>query len=226
MRDQLHRRIDQGDGGDHREQRERHIASRILELAGRRGDVLETGIGEQQQQCRLAQIAHRRQFPAAKQIDIDVEHADEDEQRQREQLADDQRHAGACGRLHADDVDQGQQAQRAHHDRQASATGRGWRPEPRGRIRQAVAERRGRGDAGQPDHPADLEADERAERFPRIQVAAAGLIEIAGCLRVAQHEQGNREACQQHRPYTGRTQQHRGGGRQQIDAAADDIIDR
>ncbi|KAG0938904.1 hypothetical protein G6F31_015380 [Rhizopus arrhizus] len=100
------------------------------------------------------------------------------------------------------------------------------RPEACDRIGQRIAERRGRTDAGQPDHPADLETGETAERLARIQVAATRLIEVAGGLRVAQHQQRDDDAGGDHAPQAEGPEQGDGGGRQQVDAAADHIVDR
>src|SRR5690606_22568497 len=152
--------------------------------------------------------------------------ADGDEHQQRHHLGDSQEHAGAGGRAYADDVDRDQEGQRAGHDRDPRAAAGGARPEVGHRLGQAVAERGGAGDAGQHLHPADLEADERAEGFARVQVAAAGLVEIARRLRVAQHQQAYRKAREQDAPQAGRAEQRRRRGRQQVDAAADDVVDR
>ncbi|KAG0921874.1 hypothetical protein G6F32_014913 [Rhizopus arrhizus] len=43
LRHHLHRAIDDGDGDDHGDQRERNVAARIAVLAGRGRDVLEAG---------------------------------------------------------------------------------------------------------------------------------------------------------------------------------------
>ncbi|KAG0747193.1 hypothetical protein G6F62_013789 [Rhizopus arrhizus] len=126
--------------------------------------------------------------------------ADGHEQQQRQHLADHQHHAGARGRAHADDVDPGEEAQRDHDHRDATQAGASPRPEACDRIGQRIAERRGRTDAGQPDHPADLETGETAERLARIQVAATRLIEVAGGLRVAQHQQRDDDAGGDHAP--------------------------
>ena len=227
QRDPLHREVDQRRRDDHRQQRKRDVAARVAVFARGCGQALEAGIGVQQQQRRFAEVAQRDFHDQRRgQYGIDVHCADADEHDQRQHLGDRQEDAGARGGAHAEHVDRDQQRERSDHDRDPHHAAGRVRPEMRYRLGQAVAQCRSAGDAPQQQHPADFEADQRTECLACIQVAAARLVEIARGLRVAQHQQADREPGQQYRPRAGRAQQGRRGSRQQIDATADDAVDR
>ncbi|CAM5377529.1 hypothetical protein RLIN73S_07275 [Rhodanobacter lindaniclasticus] len=133
---------------------------------------------------------------------MSTNNAHQPEPRQRHELAIASASPARPG-THADHVDPGQRRQRAHHDQHASATLARRRPEMRDRIARpllsAAALATRVSSSIQP-----TSTGKPAERLARIQIAAAGLIEIAGSLRVAQHQQAHRDAGQQHRPQAGR----------------------
>jgi len=70
------------------------------------------------------------------------------------------------------------------------------------------------------------EADKRAKCGARIEITAAGLVEVACRFGKTEHQQCHGRAGDDHRQHTGRPEQHRRRRRQQINAAADHIVDR
>ena len=73
--------------------------------------------------------------------------------------------------------------------------------------------------------PADLEADERAERRPREEIGAAGLAEPARHFGEAEHDDQRRDSANDDCQRTPRAGQDRERGRQAEHAGADDGID-
>ena len=98
-------------------------------------------------------------------------------------------------------------------------------------IRQNTAEEDGQardgGDAGEPRHPADLEAREVSERGAGVEIGAAGLVETAPRFREAQDDEENDQSAGRDGPYARRPQQLRGRhGQDEIHAASDHAVDR
>jgi hypothetical protein len=58
----------------------------------------------------------------------------------------------------------------------------------------------GRSEARQPRHPAHLETGELAEGLARINVASAGLVEVAACLGKAQRKQQHGSSSERNSP--------------------------
>jgi hypothetical protein len=93
-------------------------------------------------------------------------------------------------------------------------------------LGEADRQRGDRSDPGEPGHPADLEADQAAEGGPGVEVGAPGLLEPAGGLGEAEHQEEDGEAGEAHRPEARRAEEGGRGGRQEIHAAPDDVVER
>ena len=225
--DELDERIE----GRHRDeldhQRERKIALRVLELAGRGGDGLEAGIGVEDEEGRLSEVAGVRSGHREDAVPRDFQKAGRDQREERQELSDREDDGGARSGFDPDDVDPGEEPE-LEQDRQSEprSAARG-RPE----IRQNTAEEDGQardgGDAGEPRHPANLEAREVSERGAGVEIGAAGLVETAPRFREAQDDEENDQSAGRDGPYARRPQQLRGRhGQDEIHAASDHAVDR
>ena len=114
---------------------------------------------------------------------------------------------------------------RRDHERAARGT-LGARPDLADRLGEPGGEARGDRHARDPRHPSDFEPDELAESRRRVDVGAAGPVEEARRLGEAQDEQEHGDAREEHGPDARGAEHGRGGGGQQVDAAADHFVDR
>ncbi len=226
QRDELDQEVERGDDSDHREQREGDVALRVLVLPRRRRRVLESRVGEQQQERCFPEHGGTGSRDREQRAGVDGGQTDDDQEHERNHLGDREEDSRPGARLHSHDVDPGQERERhGDHERARHPHG-GVVPQEPERLCEAVGERRDRRDARQPRHPADLEAHELAERLAGVDVPAARLVEVAGGLREAEDEEGDGPAGQQHAPQARRPEEGRGGRRQQVHSAADDVVDR
>ena len=189
QRDQLNECVNQRYHHDHREQRKWHVTTRIPELTRGRGRVLETRVCEEQQQRGLSEARRIGRGHREHARPVDCEDTDCNEHNQRQDLRDRETYREPCAVLHTDDVDPGKKQQRyrdQQHARRAASRSRRYE---RARLREAVRQTGDRCDTGEPRHPAHFETDEITECFARVDVAAAGLIEMTARFREAQHEQ-------------------------------------
>ncbi len=226
-RDELDERIE----GRHRDelddQREREIALRVLELAGRGGDGLETGVGVEDEKRRLSEVAGVRSGHGEDAVPGHFQKARPDQREQRQELSDREDDGGARSGFDPEDVDPCEESE-LEQDRQNEprSAARG-RPE----IRENAAEEDGQagdgGDAGEPRHPADLEPREVSERGAGVEIGAAGLVEAAPRFREAQDDEENDQSAGRDGPYARRPQKLRGRhGQDEIHAASHHAVDR
>jgi hypothetical protein len=130
-------------------------------------------------------------------------------------------------RLDSEHVDPREDEQRQYdRDPLPDATARAG-PEVADGAREKDGEARDRRDASDPRHPADLEPDEVSERLARVDDRASRAVEEARRLREAKDQQQDREPRGEDGPHARGPEQLRRRDRQdQIDAAADDVVDR
>ena len=132
---------------------------------------------------------------------IDEEQSDQNEDDQRQQLADRQRIDNGAAQTDPPDIDRGNGDNERGDERRTRPAG--------GKGGQIKAERRGQHvndrcparDPREPHHPADLERGEASECRARIQIWSAGSFETAAYLRKREGDQERRQAdCRNHDP--------------------------
>ena len=171
--------VEQRRDRDCREERERQIARRILELAARHHHRFESGVREDQLQHRARERAGtgkrgRREVPGREEEDPDP-----GEQQEWQQLSDRERGEQPRGVTHADHVHDGEPRDHGADRGDAPRARGGRRPEEREVVRHHRRDRRDPGDARHPHQPADHERGERAESGERVEIRSPGRVEPA-----------------------------------------------